>query len=71
MQALAKGGMICETCHGQTNLIPICTTCGGTGVAHCCDGDRAEIYEWTGFPMFSVKPEWAEHAAEYPIVKAG
>ncbi len=37
--------MICEICHGRTNLIPVCTTCGGTGVAHCCDGDRAEPIE--------------------------
>ena len=36
--------MICETCHGQTNLIPVCTTCGGTGVAHCCDGNHADPF---------------------------
>lgn len=52
--------MICEACHGQTNTIPVCTTCGGTGVAHCCDGDRAE-------PFINEDIEWwlrEYHAAE-------
>jgi len=37
--------MICPTCHGTgwpAMLPPIgcCETCGGTGFAHCCEGER-------------------------------
>lgn len=43
--------MICDLCHGKggvlANALPDriityrpCPRCGGTGVAHCCDGDQ-------------------------------
>lgn len=33
--------MQCETCHGSGSVGPLpvpCADCGGSGVAHCCDG---------------------------------
>ncbi len=29
--------MICEECHGTSTCSP-CAACGGSGIAHCCDG---------------------------------
>ena len=65
--------MICLECrgyglHDEYNGVVFtqCDACGGSGVAYCC-GDAGA----GGIPMFSVKPEWAKTAAEYPIVKAG
>lgn len=34
--------MICPTCCAQPAPIP-CPDCGGSGVGHCCGGDR---YDW-------------------------
>lgn len=36
--------MRCETCRGEGKVGPLpipCGDCGGTGFAHCCEGDRA------------------------------
>ena len=30
--------MRCQFCQGQANKFPPCQECGGTGIAHCCDG---------------------------------
>lgn len=50
--------MMCEPCHGRgelirsvpyitslglcSNWLEICLDCGGTGIAHCCDGMREQ-----------------------------
>lgn len=34
--------MRCETCHGQLMTGIPCPDCGGSGVAHCCDGICAQ-----------------------------
>lgn len=37
--------MRCETCQGEGKVGPLpipCGDCGGTGFAHCCEGDRVK-----------------------------
>jgi hypothetical protein len=52
--------MICDVCKGSgliresvydsdthtllSRFVRYCFTCGGCGIAHCCDGDRADCY---------------------------
>lgn len=38
--------MQCEACHGSGSVGPLpipCGDCGGSGVAHCCDGIREQL----------------------------
>ena len=43
--------MRCEICHGTGKLLLPCPDCDGSGIAHCCDGLRAQpaphaLTEW-------------------------
>lgn len=45
--------MICSDCHGRgSNLVTwpclynmVCTTCGGHGIIHCCEGEQSQACE--------------------------
>jgi hypothetical protein len=37
--------VICEACHGDgftlvAGMVVPCGECGGSGIAHCCEGER-------------------------------
>lgn len=46
--------MRCESCQGRgwivrrrDNYWVYCPDCGGSGVTHCCEGDRAQPEPWS------------------------
>ena len=57
--------MRCDRCHG-TGTVPAiygqlvrpCPDCGGTGITHCCEGERPD-----NGPPASVHPAFREHVS--------
>lgn len=43
--------MVCPDCNGKGGFLPyepglfnlVCSTCGGYGIIHCCEGEQAQV----------------------------
>jgi hypothetical protein len=65
--------MICPACHGVGFPSPeapwlTCIDCGGCGIVHCCEGDKANPYHGSSLESFLDDEGFLEAATKQALL---